>query len=84
MVAFARSVTGLGGEPRGNAPQALAFWLGHDTAVAGFAAEVGKGRVGAHGWRGRPVPIIESRVTSAASASSPSASVPAGRIGSTR
>ena len=35
------------------------------------------------GESGRPVPIIESRVTSAASASSPMPSVPSGRAGST-
>ena len=35
------------------------------------------------GTRGWPTPIIESRVTSSASCSSPRCSVPAGRIGST-
>src|SRR5689334_7651278 len=39
---------------------------------------------GAPGVLGKPVPIIESRVTSAASCSSLHPSVPAGRIGSTR
>src|SRR5215510_7900903 len=36
------------------------------------------------GFLGRPVPIMESRVTSSASFSSLQPSVPAGRIGSTR
>src|SRR4051794_40883099 len=39
---------------------------------------------GAPGVLGKPVPIMESRVTSSASCSSLQPSVPAGRIGSTR
>ena len=56
--------------------------LGLDRAVAESPAHiVDPGHAGACG---RPVPIMLSRVTSAASAARSSPSVPAGRIGSTR
>ena len=42
------------------------------------------GRPSPYGDSGRPVPIIESRVTSAARSSSDQPSVPSGRMGSTR
>ena len=73
--------------PRGM--EQLALRLGHDPAVAGLAAEVGVGDV-AHdcaprpGSSARPVPIIESRVTSAARSSSDRSSLPGGRCGITR
>jgi hypothetical protein len=47
--------------------------------AAGYA--LGEGQIAA---TGTVTPIMESRVTSAASCSSPSASVPVGRIGKTR
>ena len=61
--------------------------LGHDAAVPGLTAEIGVAQVGhgaAPGERARPVPIIESRVTSAASCSSFRCPLPTGRCGMTR
>ena len=63
------------------------FRFGDDPTVPVLAAEIGVRCVGhcaLPAARGNPVPIIESRVTSAASASSRKPSVPAGRRGSTR
>src|ERR1700680_5007629 len=59
--------------------------LGFDLAEAVHAAHVMNAiHDGAPGVLGKPVPIIESRVTSSASCCSPQPSVPSGRIGSTR
>ena len=59
--------------------------LGLDLAEAVHAAHVVHAvHDGAPGVLGKPVPIMESRVTSSASCSSLQPSVPAGRIGSTR
>ncbi len=59
--------------------------LGHDRAEAVLAAEVlPTVHCKSVGDFGRPVPIIESRVTRSASFSSLQPSVPAGRIGTTR
>ena len=65
--------------PRGVEP--LVLGLGDDRAEAHHAAEVGHP---VHGAIASPAPIIESLVTSAASASSSRSSVPGGRIGTTR
>src|SRR6195256_552079 len=59
--------------------------LGLDLAEAVHAAHVVHAiHDGAPGVFGKPVPIMESRVTSSASCCSLQPSVPAGRIGSTR
>src|SRR5437868_10137731 len=60
-------------------------WLHLDLAEAIHAAHVVHAvHDGAPGVFGKPVPIMESRVTSSASWSSLQPSVPAGRIGTTR
>src|SRR6478736_2505702 len=59
------------------------FWI--DRAEARHAADIlGAVHCSFSGLSGRPVPIIESRVTKEASRSSLQPSVPAGRIGKTR
>ena len=58
--------------------------LRRDRAEALRAAEIVRAVHAVPGESGSPVPIMESRVTSAASSSSLQPSVPAGRIGTTR